>query len=177
MVNYISTIFQQNIYKELSDASDGICADNGKKYIDFDKFVETLYNKNELSGEFLSSCDTVLLNSSENHIIFVEFKDMSSSTDEGHLNSWWNGKSRSIYLKITDSLLLFSYYLKNHHNKTYDDFMNTPKSFFYVYKSDSFRNKIHNHLKYKFSRYNFMFKNIKALETKQFEGFLSHNNL
>lgn len=177
MVNYLSTIFNQNIYKQLSETSDGICADNGKAYIDFDKFVETLYTSHILTGEFLSSCDTLLLNTLENHIIFVEFKDMSSSNNNEKLNTWWNNKSRSIFLKIGDSLLLFSYYLKNHHSKTYDDFMNTPKSFIYVYKSDSFKSKIHSHLKYKFSRYNFMFKNIQAMETKQFENFLTHHNL
>jgi hypothetical protein len=55
--------------------------------------------------------------------------------------------------------------------------MNLAKSFFYVYKSDSCKNKIKNHLKYKFNRYDFLFENVRTIETKAFEKFLSNNNL
>lgn len=177
MVNYISSIFKQDVYKNLLETSDGICIDNGKEYIDFDKFIENLYSQNILLGEFISSCDTLLLEKDKNHIIFVEFKDMNSSSSEDTLNKWWKDKSRIIYLKITDSTFALSYYLKNHHNKPYDDFMNVSKSFFYVYKSDNFKNKIHSHLKYKFSRYDFLFKNIKSIESRQFEKFLEYHKL
>ncbi len=177
MVNYISTIFKQNVYKNLSETSDGICNNNNRMYIDFDKFVENLYSQNIFRGEFISSCDTLLINLTENHIIFIEFKDMNTSNSNESLNNWWNNKKRSIYLKITDSTLALSYHLKNQHNKSYDDFMNISKSFFYVYRSDSSKKKIHNHLKYKFSRYDFLFKNIQSMETKQFEKFLEFHNL
>ena len=55
--------------------------------------------------------------------------------------------------------------------------MELEKSFFYVYKSTSSKNRINNHLKYRFTKYNFVLKNIKTLETQSYINFLEKENL
>ena len=52
--------------------------------------------------------------------------------------------------------------------------MNISKSFIYVYKSNSYKSNIKNHLRCKFSRYNFLFKNIRTIEATKFENFLDN---
>jgi len=178
MVTFLENNFISNAnFVDLNSASDGICNNNSKNYIDFDKFIARLHSNKVFTGNTFSSCDTILLNTTENHIIFVEFKDMNSVSTDIELTNWWKTKNRSVYLKVTDSILGLGYYLKSNCNQSYDDFMNTSKSFFYVYKSDTYKSKINKHLKYKFSRYDFLFKNIRTIEVENFENFLSTNNL
>ncbi len=178
MVSYLESHFLNNAnFVDLHSASDGICNNNSKDYIDFDKFIHKLHSNKVFKGDTFASCDTILLNTTENHLIFVEFKDMKSISTDGELINWWNTKNRSVYLKITDSILGLSYYLKNNCDQSYDDFMETSKSFFYVYRADTYKSKINQHLKYKFSRYDFLFKNIRTIEAETFKNFLSSNNL
>ena len=164
-------------FKDLDIVSDGICKRNNKKYIDFDDFIKKLYSSEVLKGDTLSSCDTVLLNKQKQHIIFVEFKNMDSINDENELSNFWTDKNKSLFLKITDSILALSYILALKYNISYDNFMNLSKSFIYVYKSDNYKKKIKKHLKNKFSRYNFLLKNISIIESKNFEEFLTCHNL
>jgi len=178
MVNYLEKYFNQNAkFLDLKMVSDGICNSNSKSYIDFDTFINSLYQDGYLEGDSISSTDTILLNTTEKHIIFVEFKDMSSLETIEEMRDWWNDKNKSVYLKMTDSMLGLCYYFKNHYEISYDDFMSINKSFFYVYKTDTYKKQIKTHLKYKFSRYNFLFKNIRTAEAKSFETFLKSNNL
>lgn len=178
MVSYLETHFKTNaVFVDLSNASDGICNNNSKKYLDFDKFIAKLHTQKIFTGNTFASCDTILFNTGENHIIFVEFKDMNTISNDTELENWWKSKNKSIYLKITDSILGLGYYLKNNCSHNYDNFMGTSKSFFYVYKSNTYKSKIKNHLKYKFSRYDFLFKNIRTIETENFENFLTSNSL
>ena len=178
MVDYLEEHFNQHAeFVDLKTVSDGICNNNSNKYINFDEFIKSLFQKGYFSGDTFSSPDTILLNSTEKHILFVEFKDMSSLQSPEDINEWWKDKNRSVYLKITDTILGLGYYLKNDCDKNYDDFMDTSKSFFYVYKADTYKKKVKNHLQCKFSRYNFLFKNIRTAEAKKFEAFLSTHNL
>lgn len=178
MVDYLEEYFNQNAnLVDLKIVSDGICNNNLNRYIDFDAFIQSLFQKGYFLGDNFSSPDTILFNKDENHIIFVEFKDMNSLETMDKLNEWWNDKNKSVYLKMTDAILGLSYYFKNHCDISYDDFMNINKSFFYVYKSDSYKKRIKNHLSSKLSRYSFLFKNIRTAETKGFEKFISDNNL
>ena len=179
MVNVIEqSLKDYTTYNELNIISDGVCDNNGNLYPDFDKFIANLFTSKIFNGDTLASCDTLLIAKNKNHIIFVEFKDMNSLNSEKDIKNWWKNKFRSIYLKITDSILSLSYLLAlKKYSQNHDDFMNLSKSFFYVYKSDSYKNKIKNHLKYKFSRYSFLFENIRIVETKSFEKFLVSNGL
>lgn len=178
MVEKIKVYLSSNAtYCKLNDVSDGICSNNSKQYIDFDKFVSWLHSNKIIQGDTLSSCDTLILNKDQNHLVLVEFKDMNSLDSEENISSWWRGKNRSVYLKITDTILLLSHYMNKQFGETHDDFMNLSKSFIYVYSSQNYKKTIHTHLKYKFSRYNFLFENIKTVEAKQFEKFLDYNNL
>ena len=178
MVSFLKLHFQDNArFVELNIASDGICENNLNKYIDFDKFIGTLHTQKVFTGNTFSSCDTILLNEENNHIIFVEFKDMKSILTDELLINWWKKQQPKIYLKITDSLLGLSYYLNNEYSINYNNFMNTSKSFFYVYQSETYKSKINNHLKYKFSRYDYLFKNIRTIECNAFQNFLNKNKL
>jgi len=178
MVSFLENHFKHNAsYVNLHFASDGICDNNSKSYIDFDKFIAKLHTQKIFTGDTFASCDTLLLNTQSNHLIFVEFKDMKSITTEEELNYWWKSKSRSVYLKVTDSILGLSYYLKHKCSKSYDDFLDIPKSFFYVYKSNDYKSKIKNHLKFKFSRYDYLFKNIRTIECDSFQDFIKIHNL
>jgi len=134
------------IYDKLNVISDGICDDNGNLYPDFDKFMAKLFESGILNGDTLSSCDTLLIVKNENHLIFVEFKDINNLNSEKDVKDWWKNKCRNIYLKMIDSLLSLSYLLALRYSQNYDDFMKLSKSFFYVYKSDNYKNKIKEHL-------------------------------
>ena len=178
MVVYLYDYFNRDIFLDkLSNISDSICEDNQKNYINFDKFKEPLNCYEITKGmNSLSSVDSILINKEKRHIIFVEFKDMQSFEDFNSLKDWFKKKECSVKIKIPDSILLLGYFLQKH-NYSFDDFMRVEKSFFYIYKSNSSKNKINNHLKYKFSKYNFMLKNIKTIESQSYMGFLEKENL
>jgi len=178
MVTYLYTHFNKDIFLDkLSEISDKICQDNGKSYINFDKFKEATNCDNITRGmNSLSSVDSLLLNQDKKHIIFVEFKDMNSFEDFDDLKEWFKRKECSIKIKIPDSILLLGYFLKKN-GYSFDEFMELEKSFFYVYKSTSSKNEINNHLKYKFTKYNFMLKNIKTIESQSYMKFLEKESL
>ena len=178
MVEFLKTHFQQNIFlNTLSNISDNICQDNGKKYIDFDKFKEPSCCADITKGlQSLSSVDSILINSDKNHIIFIEFKDMDTMGDFEDIKEWIKEKDCNIKIKIPDSILLLGYFLKEN-GYSFDEFMAVDKSFFYVYKSNSFKRKINNHLKYRFSKYNFILKYIKTMETQSYINFLEKESL
>lgn len=178
MVNLIDNYFsEQNIKKNNNLVSDGICTCNSRDYIDFDEFIAILQRKRVLNGDTPSSCDTLLINTSEEHLIFVEFKNMNDLTSPSELSEWWKNKNKSVYLKITDSILSLGYFLQKEESQCFNNFMNMKKSFFYVYKSDTYKSKIKSHLKNKFSRYSFLLQNIHVLEVNNYESFLEHHNL
>ncbi len=174
MVDYLDNYFnQEQFLEELSQVSDKICEDNGKLYINFDKFKEPSNCSNVTKGmNSLSSVDSLLINKDENHIVFVEFKDMD---DLDNIQNWFRDKECSIKIKIPDSILLLGTFLqKNGHS--FDDFMKMKKSFFYVYKNSSAKRTINNHLKYRFSKYNFLLKNIRIIESQSYiNKFLEEN--
>mgnify|MGYP000190423656 CR=1 FL=1 len=178
MVDFLENHFKNIVtFVDLKSVSDGICNNNTKLYINFDEFIKSLSKNGCLAGDTFSSPDTLLFKSSENHIIFVEFKDMSYFQTVEEIHNWWKNKNISVYLKISDSILGLSYYLKNDCDKNCDDFMNITKSFFYVYKADTYKKKIKSHLLSKFSRYGFLFKNIETMEVETFKRFLATHNL
>jgi hypothetical protein len=178
MVSFLQEYFNSNErLVDLNRVSDGICENNAKNYVDFDQFVAKLHIQKIFEGNTFASCDTILFNIDKNHLIFVEFKDMDALSTEEEIKTWWKMKNSSIYLKMADSILGLSYYLKKEHAQSFDDFMDIPKSFFYVYRSSTFKNKINKHLEYKFSRYHFLFKNIRTLECTNFKAFLTKYNL
>ncbi len=178
MVEFLNIHFRENgEYEELQIVSDGICENNSKKYLNFDKFIESLFKKNYFKGDTFSSPDTVLINLEKNHLIFVEFKNMSSFETEEEMKNWWKNKNSKVYLKMTDSILGLGYYLNQKCDISYDIFMKSSKSFIYVYKANSYKKKIHRHLENKLTRYNFLFENIESVETKTFEYFLIENDL
>ena len=174
MVVFLDNYFRKDIFLEtLSQVSDNICADNGNKYINFDKFKEPCNCSNVTQGmNSLSSVDSLLINKDENHIIFVEFKDMNNLDN---IQNWFSEKECSIKIKIPDSILLLGIFLqKNGHN--FNDFMKMKKSFFYIYKNSSAKRTINSHLKYRFSKYNFLLENIKILESQAYRNkFLEEN--
>jgi hypothetical protein len=178
VVEFLKTHFQQNIFlNTLSKISDNICQDNGKEYIDFDKFKEPSCCADITKGlQSLSSVDSILINSDKNHIIFIEFKDMDTMGDFEDIKEWIKEKDCNIKIKIPDSILLLGYFLKEN-GYSFDEFMAVDKSFFYVYKSNSFKRKINNHLKYRFSKYNFILKYIKTMETQSYINFLEKESL
>ncbi len=174
MVEYLASYFnQENFLETLSQVSDNICEDNGKLYINFDKFKEPTNCSNITQGiNSLSSVDSLLINKDKNHIIFVEFKDMD---DLDNIQNWFRKKECSIKIKIPDSILLLGTFLQKN-GYSFDDFMNMKKSFFYIYKNNSAKRTINNHLKYRFSKYNFLLENIKILESQAYRNkFLEEN--
>jgi hypothetical protein len=178
MVSFLQQYFNTNEQLvDLKKVSDGICENNSQYYVDFDNFIAKLHTQKVFNGDTFASCDTILFNTNENHLIFVEFKDMDDLSTDEEIKNWWKIKNRSIYLKMADSILGLSFYLKNEHSKGCDSFMDTSKSFLYVYRASTYKNKIKKHLKYKFSRYNFLFKNIRTIECTNFKDFLIKNNL
>ena len=177
MVEYLSNYFNKDVFLDnLSVISDNICGDNTKKYIDFDKFKEPKNCSYITEGmNSLSSVDSLLIKKSEEHIIFVEFKSMNIGTWE-EIKKWFKNQECSVKIKIPDSILILGYFLKEN-GYSFDEFIELDKSFFYVYKLDSSKNKINNHLKHKFTKYNFMFKNIKIIESQRYMRFLEKENL
>jgi hypothetical protein len=178
VVAYLDNYFNKNIFLDkLSKISDNICQDNGNSYIDFDKFKEPANCENITRGmNSLSSVDSLLLNKEKKHIVFVEFKDMNSFENFNDLKEWFKSKECSVKIKIPDSILLLGYFLKKN-GYSFDEFIELEKSFIYVYKSSSSKNKINNHLKYKFTKYNFMLKNIKIIESQSYIKFLEKESL
>ncbi len=178
MVDFLQEYFNTNTFlMGLNSVSDGICEDNGKDYIDFDKFKEPAYCYNITKGmQSLSSVDSILINQESKHIILVEFKDMNFIGNFNDIKKWIKNKDCSVKIKIPDSILLLGYFLKEK-GYSFDDFMQLEKSFLYVYKSSTFKSQINNHLKYRFSKYNFMLKNIKTIETQSYIKFLEKESL
>jgi hypothetical protein len=178
MVTYLCAHFSEDIFLDkLSEISDKICQDNGKSYINFDKFKEATNCDNITRGmNSLSSVDSLLLNQDKKHIIFVEFKDMDRFESFDDLKEWFKRKECSIKIKIPDSILLLGYFLKKN-GYSFDEFMELEKSFFYVYKSTSSKKKINNHLKHKFTKYNFILKNSKTIESQSYMKFLEKESL
>ena len=178
MVDSLQEHFNTDIFlMGLNSVSDGICEDNGRSYIDFDKFKEPDYCCDITKGmQSLSSVDSILVHKENKHLILVEFKDMDSIGDFSDIKKWIKDKDCSVKIKIPDSILLLGYFLKEK-GYTFDEFMELDKSFFYVYKSSSFKSQINNHLKYRFSKYNFMLKNIKTIETQSYIKFLEKESL
>ncbi len=172
MVANIKQIFNNNFFKELNNVSDGICNDNGKQYLKFDSFVKSL----QYHGDTVCSCDTILFNCIQEHIIFVEFKDMNCANSLGDVKVWMNKKEDNLCLKIAETLLVFMHEIRQH-GLCCNDFVDLSKSFFYVYKSDSYKKAIKDHIGNKLSRYNFIFKNTKTLDASNFENFLQKHNL
>jgi len=178
MVDFLYSYFNNNTFLEsLQNISDGICEDNEKKYIKFDNFKKPS-NCDEITKGMnsLSSVDSILINKEKEHIIFVEFKDMQNLTTKDNIKAWLKEKDCSIKVEIPDSLLLLGYFIKKR-GYSFDEYFRIDKSFFYVYKSDSSKQIINNHLKYRFTKYNFMLKNIKSLECQNYKKFLERNNL
>ena len=178
MVNFLYDYFNSDAFLEnLQDISDGICENDRKKYIKFDNFKEP-YNCDDITKGMnsLSSVDSILINQEKEHIIFVEFKDMQSLTTEDDIKEWLREKDCSIKIKIPDSLLLLGYFIQKR-GYSFDEYFRISKSFFYVYKSESSKQIINNHLKYRFTKYNFMLKNIRSLECQNYKKFLERNNL
>ena len=178
MVAYLDNYFDKDIFLDkLSEISDNICQDNGNDYINFDKFKEPIFCDNITQGmNSLSSVDSLLLNKEKKHIVFVEFKDMNSFENFDDLKEWFKTKECSVKIKIPDSILLLGYFLKKN-GYSFDEFIELEKSFIYVYKSPSSKSKINNHLKYKFTKYNFMLKNIKIIESQSYMKFLEKESL
>ncbi|OUT19069.1 hypothetical protein [Campylobacter concisus] len=172
MVANIKQIFNNNFFKELNNVSDGICNDNGKQYLKFDSFVKSL----QYHGDTVCSCDTILFNCIQEHIIFVEFKDMNCVNSLDDLKVWMNKKEDNLCLKIAETLLVFMHEIRQH-GLYCNDFVDLSKSFFYVYKSDSYKKAIKDHIGNKLSRYNFIFKNTNTLDASIFESFLQKHNL
>ncbi len=174
MVDYLDNYFNQEQFLEtLSQVSDNICEDNGKLYINFDTFKKPCNCSNVTKGmNSLSSVDSLLINKDENHIIFVEFKDMN---DLENIEEWFREKECSIKIKIPDSILLLGCFLQMN-RYSFDNFMKMKKSFFYIYKNISAKRTINNHLKHRFSKYNFLLKNIKTMESQTYRNkFLEEN--
>jgi len=178
MVKFLYDYFNKQVFLDtLVKVSDNICQDNGKKYIDFDRFKEPLNCSDITKGmNSLSSVDSLLLNEEKKHIVFVEFKDMQKIEDANSLKEWFKAKECNIKIKIPDSILLLGYFLKKE-GYSFNEYIEIKKSFFYVYKSSSSKNIINNHLKHKFTKYNFMLKDIKIIESQSYMRFLEKENL
>ena len=173
MVANIKQIFNNSFFKELNDVSDGICNDNGKQYLKFDSFAKSL----KYNGSTVCSCDTILFEYSKEHIIFVEFKDMNFANSSSDAKDWINEKYNNLCLKITETLLILMYEIRQS-GLCCNDFVDLSKSFFYVYKSKSdYKEAIKTHIGNKLSRYNFIFKNTKTLDVSNVEIFLQKCNL
>ena len=170
MVNYLYNYFNKEPFLEtLSQVSDNICEDNGKYYINFDRFKEPTNCSNITNGmNSLSSVDSLLIIREHNHIIFIEFKDMNELED---MQEWFSHKECSIKIKIPDSILLLGYFLQEN-GYSFDDFIKMKKSFIYVYKAiaNNSKREINNHLKYRFNKYNFLLKQIKIIESKAYRN-------
>lgn len=168
MVKYIEDIFlnNPNLWNTLDVVSDNCCPNiEDKKFINFDEFK--LLCKNNLTNrcDTPSSCDVLYFNQRENHIVFIEFKNLE---DIENLPKWYKDKQNSIYLKATDSILLLSLYLKKEKSISLDSFEAIKKSFLFVYKAQNSRDKIHRHLNSKLTRYKFIFQNTLSIECDKF---------
>jgi len=165
---------QEKFLASLDSVSDGILDNDGKKYIDFDLFKAPENCCDMTKGiNSLSSVDSLLINQDENHIILVEFKDMDSFANFNLIVQWLKEKECSIKIKIPDSILLLGYFLREKGYR-FDDFLEMKKSFIYVYKNSKSKSKINNHLKFKFTKYNFMLANTKIIEAQNYQSkFLS----
>lgn len=157
------------IWQTLEQASDGCCQDNGsgKKYIKFDELKKFISKNYHASINNLSSCDIMLINTKDNQIIFVEFKDLTT-LKEDELKEWIENKKYKLLLKITESILLLSFFLKAKYSISLDDYFAIKQSYIVVYKINSSANKIHNHLRFISSRYAFFLEKSFAVECNSF---------
>jgi len=175
MVEFLHSYFHQDKFLvSLSSVSDNLYEDNDKKYIDFDTFKEPQNCCEVTKGmNSLSSVDSLLIDKENNHIVFVEFKDMDSFGTLNKLKEWIKQKECSIKIKIPDSILLLGYFLQEN-GYSFDDFLKLKKSFVYVYKNSTSKSIINNHLKFSFTKYNFMLENTKVIEAQSYKAkFLS----
>ena len=178
MVNLINSELNRDSFLDtLYNVSDGICINNDKNYIDFDKFVNYVYQKGIMKGDQGCSCDSLIINVEEKHIIYVEFKDMMTFETQEELSRWWAKKENNTYLKILESMATLGYFLKINNSACQDEYSSLKKSFFYVYRATTHKQRINTHIKNKFNRYNHLLTSIKTIETKTYERFLLDNNL
>ncbi|CAA6803096.1 MAG: Unknown protein [uncultured Campylobacterales bacterium] len=185
MVKDIESFLRKDFkFSELKIVSDDICINNSNEYLDIDSeeggLISKLYKKGEdrlFKSDKMSSCDTILFNIKHDHMVFIEFKDMNKVDSKEKLKEWNEKHYKSILVKISDSILMFSYILNKKYKISYDSFMNIKKSFIYVYKTDVYKDKIHEHLHNKFSKYKFLFQNTLFADVNEFQDFLKTNKL
>ncbi|MFP4487321.1 MAG: hypothetical protein ACLFOC_10165 [Campylobacterales bacterium] len=169
MVDKIFEILKQipNIWDTLDGVSDNCCSDeNGEKFIKFDKLKEYLSLEMTKGMNSACSCDMLFLETAQNHIVFVEFKDLSNVAD---FRAWIGAECRkeNMLLKISDSIFLLSFFLNKQHNINFDDYFKIKQSFILAYKVDSSVKKIQAHLNFT-SRYNFILQNNLSMSSDKF---------
>lgn len=173
MVKQIYNHFQTlGLLACLQKVSHETCEPNGQNYVDFDGFFDYL-NKEEFfkRGDQNSSCDTLLFNLEENHILLVEFKRLSLFEDEAEAKQFFKRFRQKTHLKMSDSLLVLAHYLNTKLDISHDDFYKIAKSFIIVYRPSTDKDSIHKELysRVVINRNKYLFKNTLSLNNMEFE--------
>lgn len=174
-------IFQNELVNNLSlidsltKVSDGLCVDDTKKCIDFDKFPSYCLQVCNVSQNQPATVDALILNFNHNHTLFVEFKDLRSVKDPKH----WLTKKRlqQIYLKVHESFHMLARYVVQKSLATYDDFYHHKKSVFIVYDVRNKRSIFHNHFKGKVNRLQYLVEQMQVINCQAFMNFIQKEGL
>lgn len=173
MVKKIYDHFQKlGLLTCLNEVSHNTCDSNGKDYVDLDAFFDHLNTIGFFkSGDKNKSCDTLLFNLEENHLLLVEFKRFNQFEGVEEERVFFKNLKTGIYLKMSESLLILSHYFYNELNISQDDFFNISKSFILVYRPRGNKELIHKSLysKTTINRNKYLFKNIQSLNNTIFE--------
>ncbi len=152
-------------FTSLSEVSDRMCSDNGRKYVDFD-------------GIFPNhrTVDALVLPPSDNYLLFVEFKDVKQVRN---IKKWLKKRERiqGIWLKGYESNVKLCEYIVDNSPFNYNDYCRLDKRFMLVYDSKEPRQKIHRHFQGKVKRLETIFNEIFVLRCDKFINFLQGHNL
>lgn len=164
-----------SLVNTLTKVSDGLCVDDTKKCIDFDKFPSYFLQVCNVSQNQPATVDALILNFNCNHTLFVEFKDLRSVRDPKH----WLTKERlqQIYLKVHESFHMLAKYMVQKSLATYDDFYCHEKSVFIVYGVRNKKDKVHNHFKGKVNRLRYLVEQVQVINCQNFKNFIQKERM
>jgi len=159
----------------LKEVSDNMCQDEERKCIDFDKFPSFCLEECRVSQNQPATVDALILNFSEKHILFVEFKDLKTVAQA---KEWLTKvKLQQVFLKIHESFHMLSKYIVTKALASYDEFYSYKKSVLIVYDVKDTKRVFHKHFKGKVNRFRYLVEKELVINCKQFINFIERENL
>ena len=181
MVKSIYNELKNNLYLEDSivNVSDGLCNYSEKKCINFDLFPDFCLKLCKSSQNKPATVDALIINITENHLLFVEFKDLRKVS---YPRRWLTKeKLQNIYLKVHESLHMLSTYLNKKNIVTYNKFYDCKKSLIIVYEInnniEAQKRKYHRHFQGKIKRFGYLLENEMTIECSKFINLLKKDSL